>query len=144
MKQQFFQVHEYYDSHNPQNCEVNQLSKEELLLIYKKMIVDEAFIRQEVNRFQSLLQTAGRNYGGDKYEENVNIDSDNASSLFFLPFIREIYGMQKKAITTVPKREKLLKKIPFQLRLSIRGHCHFQRKYLQMERAFPHQKFNPV
>jgi hypothetical protein len=64
-------IHEYFDSHNERNCELTELTEDELIVLYSEMIADDGFSRQEFTRFQSLIATAGRRYGGDKYENQV-------------------------------------------------------------------------
>jgi hypothetical protein len=37
--------------------------------LYREMLDDSIFHKQELNRFEALLQTAGKQYGGGKYED---------------------------------------------------------------------------
>lgn len=56
---------------NGANCELSELTLEELQRLYNTMINDHSFIHEEANRFQSLIRTAGNRWGGDKYEAQV-------------------------------------------------------------------------
>jgi hypothetical protein len=53
--------------------ELSELTEGELTDLYEMMVSNESFTKQEVHRFQMLLQTSGRQYGGEKYELQVNI-----------------------------------------------------------------------
>lgn len=57
--------------------ELEQVSTDQLTAMVYKLADDHYFVDQEVQRFNSLLKTAGRHYGGERYEDIWDQEEDD-------------------------------------------------------------------
>lgn len=57
------------DKYNETNYELDELSTTECWNLFNLSVLeDSSFVSQELSRLESLLNSAGSKYGGDKYE----------------------------------------------------------------------------